>query len=72
MLPDTDRQLCGHGVHIVSIQSEDFTLREALLLAKLRMQEERRDDGDSRAPGSTDTSDSVEANLYVSLQLHNY
>lgn len=50
--------------------SEDFTLREALLLAKLRMQEERRDDGDSRAPGSTDTSDSVEANLKLERSAH--
>jgi hypothetical protein len=49
----------------LSTQSEDFTLREALLLAKLRMQEERKDDDDSRAPGSTDTSDSADANLYV-------
>jgi hypothetical protein len=34
-----------------------------MLLSKLRFQEERKDDDDSRAPGSTDTTDGV--NLYA-------
>jgi hypothetical protein len=38
-----------------------------MLLSKLRFQEERKDDDDSRAPGSTDTTDGVTdgVNLYA-------
>jgi hypothetical protein len=56
-------QACGADYRA---QDEDFTLKEAMLLSKLRLQEERKDD-DSRAPGSTDTTDGATdgVNLYA-------